>query len=70
MEWSVTRVRSEFVKYFVSKGHTFYQSSAVIPHDDPTLLFANSGMAQVYSSNSSSRLSFKVCQTRTVILEN
>ena len=47
MEWSVTRVRSEFVKYFVSKGHTFYQSSAVIPHDDPTLLFANSGMAQV-----------------------
>ncbi|KXS15150.1 hypothetical protein M427DRAFT_123846 [Gonapodya prolifera JEL478] len=45
-EWPVQRVRQAFVDYFTERGHTNYLSSPTIPHDDPTLLFANSGMAQ------------------------
>ncbi|KAH9850281.1 tRNA synthetases class II (A)-domain-containing protein [Lenzites betulinus] len=44
--WSATRVREEFFNYFKSKDHTFVPSSATIPYEDPTLLFANAGMNQ------------------------
>ena len=46
--WSVSKVRDTFVDFFVKdNNHTHVVSSATIPHDDPTLLFANSGMNQV-----------------------
>lgn len=45
--WNAPRVRETFLKYFAEAcGHTFVPSSSTIPHDDPTLLFANSGMTQ------------------------
>ena len=41
-------IRQMFVDFFVEKHeHTFVPSSSTIPHDDPTLLFANAGMNQV-----------------------
>ena len=39
-------IRSQFLKYFESKGHTIVASSPVVPGDDPTLLFTNAGMVQ------------------------
>ncbi|RWX51945.1 alanyl-tRNA synthetase [Candidatus Electrothrix marina] len=39
-------IRLKFFDYFKSKGHTAVDSSSLVPHDDPTLLFTNAGMFQ------------------------
>ncbi|KAI9136611.1 tRNA synthetases class II (A)-domain-containing protein [Paraphysoderma sedebokerense] len=45
--WNASNVRSTFINFFTDKhAHSFVASSATIPHDDPTLLFANAGMNQ------------------------
>lgn len=39
-------IRKKFLSYFHKKQHAIISSSSVVPHDDPTLLFANAGMNQ------------------------
>jgi len=41
-----SEIRSSFLEYFKSKGHTIVPSSPLVPQNDPTLLFVNSGMVQ------------------------
>jgi alanyl-tRNA synthetase len=41
-----SEIRSSFLEYFRSKGHTVVASSSLVPAGDPTLLFVNSGMVQ------------------------
>lgn len=47
--WSAKVIRDTFVNYFKNQGHTHWPSSPVVPHEDPTLLFANAGMNQYKS---------------------
>ncbi len=43
---SGNEIRTAFVEFFKSKGHTHVSSSSLVPHGDPTLLFTNAGMNQ------------------------
>jgi alanyl-tRNA synthetase len=43
---SVNDLRSSFVDYFARNGHTTVASSPLVPRNDPTLMFVNSGMVQ------------------------
>lgn len=39
-------IRSTFLKFYESQGHTVVESSPLVPRNDPTLMFTNSGMVQ------------------------
>ncbi|MGA1660188.1 MAG: alanine--tRNA ligase, partial [Burkholderiaceae bacterium] len=43
---SVNEIRQKFLDFFASQGHTVVASSPLVPANDPTLLFTNSGMVQ------------------------
>ncbi|HEY9094743.1 MAG TPA: alanine--tRNA ligase [Hydrogenophaga sp.] len=43
---TVADIRKTFLDFFASKGHTIVPSSGLVPGNDPTLMFTNSGMVQ------------------------
>src|SRR5882757_8103954 len=43
---SVSDIRRTFLEYFRRNGHEIVPSSPLVPRNDPTLMFANSGMVQ------------------------
>ncbi|HRJ13186.1 MAG TPA: alanine--tRNA ligase-related protein, partial [Alphaproteobacteria bacterium] len=43
---SVSDIRSRFLNYFANQGHEVVTSSPLVPRNDPTLMFTNSGMVQ------------------------
>jgi alanyl-tRNA synthetase len=42
----VNEIRSRFLNFFKREGHEIVASSSLVPKNDPTLMFANSGMVQ------------------------
>ncbi len=44
--FTVADIRKTFLDFFASKGHTVVASSSLVPGNDPTLMFTNSGMVQ------------------------
>jgi alanyl-tRNA synthetase len=43
---SLNEIRSTFLEYFEKNDHKIVESSNLVPNNDPTLMFANSGMVQ------------------------
>src|SRR6266699_757679 len=43
---SLKDIRATFLDFFASRGHEVVPSSPLVPRNDPTLMFANSGMVQ------------------------
>ncbi len=43
---SLNDIRSTFLDFFARNGHRVIDSSPLVPRNDPTLMFANSGMVQ------------------------
>ncbi len=42
----VNQIRKTFLDFFGKNGHSVVESSPLVPRNDPTLMFANSGMVQ------------------------
>ena len=43
---SLNEIRTTFLEYFKKNDHKIVESSNLVPNNDPTLMFANSGMVQ------------------------
>ena len=46
MTTTVNQIRKTFLNYFEKNGHKIIPSSSLVPDNDPTLMFTNSGMVQ------------------------
>ena len=46
MAKTLNEIRSAFLGYFEKNDHKIVESSNLVPNNDPTLMFANSGMVQ------------------------
>jgi len=46
MAKTLNEIRTTFLKYFEKNDHKIVESSNLVPNNDPTLMFANSGMVQ------------------------
>ena len=46
MAKTLNEIRTTFLKYFEKNDHKIIESSNLVPNNDPTLMFANSGMVQ------------------------
>ena len=46
VKFTTSQIRADFLEFFKGKGHTIVPSAPLVPGNDPTLLFTNSGMVQ------------------------
>lgn len=45
-KFTTTQIRNSFIDFFVKNGHVHVPASPLVPQNDPTLMFTNSGMVQ------------------------
>ena len=45
-QFLLTDIRKKFLSYFKKNNHEIVDSSNLVPNNDPTLMFTNSGMVQ------------------------
>ena len=45
-KFSVADIRKSFLDFYAERGHAVVASSSLVPGNDPTLMFTNSGMVQ------------------------
>ncbi len=45
-QFLLTDIRKKFLNYFKKNNHEIVDSSNLVPNNDPTLMFTNSGMVQ------------------------
>jgi len=45
MKMKASEIRSKWLAFFESKGHSIEPSASLVPHNDPSLLWINAGMA-------------------------
>ncbi|WP_341747274.1 alanine--tRNA ligase [Candidatus Tisiphia endosymbiont of Dascillus cervinus] len=45
-KFTTEEIRNKFISYFVANNHLHVPASSLIPHNDPSLMFVNSGMVQ------------------------
>lgn len=45
-DMTIAQIRETYLKFFEGKGHTRVASSPLVPQNDPTMMFTNSGMVQ------------------------
>lgn len=43
---TLNQIRSSFIDYYIKNSHTHIKASSLIPNNDPSLMFINSGMVQ------------------------
>lgn len=66
---SSREIRDKFLQFFQEHSHTLIENSSIIPKNDPTLLFINSGMAPIkkYFTGEESPCSPRLCNVQSCI---
>jgi alanyl-tRNA synthetase len=66
------QVRQMFLDYFKSKGHMIEPGASLIPHNDPTLLWINAGVAALkkYFDGTEKPKSNRICNAQKIIRTN
>ena len=56
-------IRSAFLNYYAKQGHQIVPSSPLVPRNDPTLMFVNSGMVQFRTFSQALKLGITVVRS-------
>lgn len=66
--WTTDALKKRFIDFFKQRGHVELPSSSIIPNNDPTLLFTNSGMVQFKDIFMGEKTNYKrVCTSQRCI---
>ena len=72
MKYTAKQIKETFLNYFTQNNHTQISNKSIVPHDDPSLLFINAGMAPMKKvfSGEEQPVSKRMCNVQTCIRTN